>query len=162
FAPPKGKDWKAEYAIYYYALASYSEGLAKDDEQLLTDALVALTAEAPDNQGFLARTKGGKSRLYADALVLKGNVEVALKKFDAPTATFSELYQTSLTTPIGVRFSYEAKIGPGRIAEKKGDTNAAEAAYDAAAAAIEGLLDQPLDPCSRRELGRLYAEARNQ
>src|SRR5204862_6330396 len=64
--------------------------------------------------------------------------------------------------PIGVRCSYEAKLGAGRIAEAKGDAAAAEAAYEAAAAAMQSLLDQPQDPCSRHALGIFFNEARMQ
>lgn len=159
--PGKAK-WHTAYAIYHYALASYLEGVQSKDNEKLADALRVLDANKGDEKGFLERYKEGKSRWYADAWALKGKVLLALGQHDEAAATFDALYQKTITTPVGVRFSYEAKMGPGRIAEAKGDMNAAEAAYEAGASAIQSLFDQPLDPCSKRELGRWYHEARMQ
>lgn len=159
--PGKAK-WSTAYAMYHYALASYLEGAASKDAEKLADALRVLDASSGDEKGFLERYKEGKSRWYADAWLLKAKVLVAMGEHDKAAAAFDALYQKTITTPIGVRFSYEAKMGPGRIAEAKGDLNAAEAAYEAGASAIQSLFEQPMDPCSKRELGRWYHEARMQ
>jgi len=162
-APEGGKvKWYVPYAHYMYAAAIYREGLAKKDDKLLGYGLEALDADTAEGKGFLARYKEGKSRWYADAMLLKAQILLALKRYDEAAAAFDALYQKSLTVPVGVRFSYEAKLGPGRVAEAKGDGNAAEAAYEAASAAVQSLLDQPQDPCSKRELGRYFNEARMQ
>ena len=162
-APEGGKvKWYVPYTHFFYAASIYREGLAKKDDKLLEFALEALDADTAEAKGFLARYKEGKSRYYADAMLLKAQVLLALKRYDLAAAAFDALYQKSLTVPMGVRFSSESKLGPGRIAEAKGEGAAAEAAYEAASAAVLSLLDQPQDACSRRELGRLYNEARMQ
>ncbi len=155
--------WYVDGAQYHYALASFKEGMAKNDLALVDDALRALDAEGAGEKGFLARYKEGKSRWYGDAWLLKGLCQLALKKFDEATVTFDGLYQKVLTTPaIGARIAYEAKLGAGRIAEAKGSTSDAAMAYDAAAAALQSLLEQAQDACSRADLGRFYNEARMQ
>lgn len=161
FAPEAGKaKWYVGYAIYHYALASYRDGVAKGDKQLLEDALRALDADSGEEKGYLARYKEGKNRWYADALLLKAQTLLALDRADQAAAAFDALYQKSITTPIGARFAYEAKLGPGRVAEAKKDLTGAETAYEAAAAAVQSLLEQTTDPCSRRDYGRYYNEAR--
>jgi tetratricopeptide (TPR) repeat protein len=163
FPPEAGKaKWYAGYAVYHYALASYRQGVAKGDKQLVEDALRALDANAGEEKGFLERYKEGKSRWYADALLLKADALLELGQYDKAAAAYDALYQKSITTPIGVRFAYAAKMGPGRIAEAKGDANAAQSAYDAGTAALQSLLEQPADACTRRDLGRFYSEARMQ
>ena len=155
--------WYVDGAHYHYALASYREGMAKNDLPLVDDALRALDADSAGEKGFLARYKEGKSRWYGDAWVLKGLCQIVLKKFDEATATFDTLYQKVLTTPaIGARIAYDAKVGAGRVAEAKGSTSGAATAYDAAAAALQSLLEQAQDACTRADLGRYYNEARMQ
>jgi tetratricopeptide (TPR) repeat protein len=154
--------WYVAYAHYYYAASSLEEGLQKGEAALIEDALRAVDADKADEKGFLARYKEGKSRFYADAWLVKAKALVALKKYDEAAAAFDGLYQKSLTTPIGVRFSYEAKVGAGLIAEAKGDPKAAETAYEGAAAALQSLFDQPQDACGKREIGRWFNEARIQ
>lgn len=155
--------WYVDGAHYHYALSSYREGIAKNDLTLVDDALRALDADGAGEKGFLARYKEGKSRWYGDAWVLKGLCQIALKKFDEALATFDTLYQKVLATPaIGARIAYDAKLGAGRVAEAKGATTDAAMAYDAAAAALQSLLEQAQDACSRADLGRFYNEARMQ
>ncbi|MBL9088621.1 MAG: hypothetical protein JNM10_15895, partial [Planctomycetia bacterium] len=152
--------WYVGYAIYHYALASYREGVAKGEKQLLEDALRALDADSGEEKGYLARYKEGKNRWYADALLLKAQILLALDRADQAAAAFDALYQKAITSPIGAKFAYEAKLGPGRVAEAKKDLNAAEAAYEAATAAVQSLLEQAADACTRRDFGRFYNEAR--
>ncbi len=152
--------WYVGYAIYHYALASYRDGVTKGDKQLLEDALRALDADSGEEKGYLARYKEGKNRWYADALLLKAQTLLALDRADQAAAAFDALYQKAITTPIGARFAYEAKLGPGRVAEAKKDLTGAETSYEAATAAVQSLLEQTTDACSRRDFGRFYNEAR--
>jgi len=152
--------WYVGYGIYHYALASYREGAAKGDKPLLEDALRALDADSGEEKGFLVRYKEGKSRWYADGLLLKAQILLALDRAEPAAAAFDALYQKAITSPIGARFAYEAKLGPGRVAEAKKDMTGAETAYEAATAALQSLLEQASDPCSRKEYGRFYNEAR--
>lgn len=163
-ASGKGKEkWYVDGAQFGYAKASYLEGMSKNDLTLVDDALRALDAESAGEKGFLVRYKEGKSRWYADAWLLKGRCQVALKKFDEATATFDGLYDKVLkTAAIGARFAYEAKLGAGQIAEAKGIAPDAAIAYESAAAALQSLLEQATDNCSRADLGRFYNEARMQ
>jgi TolA-binding protein len=163
-AGAKGKEkWYVDGAQYHYAKASYLEGMAKNDLVLVDDALRALDAESAGEKGFLVRYKEGKSRWYADAWLLKGRCQVALKKYDEAAATFDGLYDKVLkTAAIGARFAYEAKSGAGQIAEAKGAASDASIAYESAAAALQSLLEQATDNCSRADLGRYYNEARMQ
>jgi len=154
--------WYADYAQYHYALCLVREGVSKDDVSLLDAALKVLDGDGATEKGFLARYKEGKSRWYADALLLRAQALLGLKKHDEALAAFDLLYEKAIRNPIGVRFAYEAKLGPGRVAEAKGSTTDAGMAYDAASAALQSLFDQATDPCSRRDLGRLYNEARMQ
>lgn len=155
--------WYVDAAQYHYALASYREGLAKNDLTLVSEALRALDNDAAGEKGFLARYKEGRSRWYADAWALKGDCQLALKNFDDAAATYDALYQKLLTTPaIGARYASRAKLGVGRIAEAKGSMSEAATAYDAAAAALQSLLEQAQDACSRADLGRFFNEARMQ
>ena len=114
-----------------------------------------------DEKGFLARYKEGKSRWYADAWLLKGQCQLALKKYDEAAATFDALYEKVLKTPaIGARFAYEAKLGARADRRGQGRGVRLGAAYDSAAAALQSLLEQAPDACSRADLGRFYNEAR--
>jgi hypothetical protein len=159
--PGKTK-WYVPYAQYYYAASSLEEGIQKGEKTLIEDALRAVDADTGEEKGFLARYREGKSRYYGDAWLVKAKALVALQKYDEAAAAFDALYQKSLTTPIGPRYSYEAKVGAGRIAEAKGDAKGAETAYESAAAALQSLFDQPQDACSKREIGRWFNEARIQ
>ncbi len=163
-AGAKGKEkWYVAGAQYHYAKSSYLEGMAKNDLTLVDDALRALDADSATEKGFLARYKEGKSRWYADAWLLKGDCQVALKKYDEAAATYDALYDKVLkAAAIGPKFAFGAKLGVGRIAEAKGSTSAAAMAYDSAAAALQSLLEQAQDYFSRAELGRFYNEARVQ
>ncbi len=154
--------WYADYAQYHYALCLVREGLFKNETPLLEAALKVIDGDGGAEKGFLARYKEGKSRWYADALLLRAQTLLGLKRYDEAATAFDALYEKSIRNPIGVRFSYEAKIGPGRIAEAKGSNQDAGMAYDAASAALQSLFDQATDACSRRDLGRLYNEARMQ
>lgn len=154
--------WYADYAQYHYALCLVREGAFKGEAPLVEAALKVLDGDGGAEKGFLARYKEGKSRWYADALLLRAQALLGLKKYDEATAAFDTLYEKAIRNPLGVRFAYEAKLGPGRVAEAKGSTTDAGMAYDAASAALQSLFDQATDPCSRRDLGRLYNEARMQ
>ena len=160
----KGK-WYEGYAHFFWAKTAYLEGKEKNDLALLEAARRALDADSGGGEkGFLQRFREGKNRYYADAMALKGDVLLALGKPDDAGKAWDELYQKVIQLPsIGPRFAFEAKLGAGRIAEAKGDVPGAESAYEAAASALQAMLDAPsADSCARRELGRYWAEARVQ
>jgi tetratricopeptide (TPR) repeat protein len=154
--------WYVGYAHFFWAKAALLEGKEKNDKSLVEAALRALDADQKDEKGFLARFKEGKSRWYADAMGLKAEALLLLGRHDEAAAAWDALYQKSIQLPIGPRFAYESKLGPGRIAEAKGDATGAEGAYETAASALQSLLDQAPDACAQRELGRYWAEARVQ
>jgi hypothetical protein len=165
--------WYAEYAHYWYAYAAWrlaTTGPEKDRQATLEFALRAIEADkpagkeggkdVPAEKGFLARYKEGKSRFYPHALLLRADLLADLGRADQAIAAYDALYQKSLTTPIGARWSFEAKVGPGRVAEIKGVGTEAETAYEAAAAAMDSLLVEAKDRPSRDALGRYYNETR--
>ncbi len=168
--------WYTEYAHFWYAYAAWKDGVAKggatvaEGKTILENALRALDAdkpksrngdvEVPAEKGFLVRFREGKSRYYADALLLRANLLADLGRHDDADAAFDALYQKSLQAPIGVRWSYEAKVGTGRVAALKGIATEAESRYESAAAAVESLFATAPDQATRVELGRFYNEAR--
>jgi hypothetical protein len=154
--------WYAGYAQFLWAKAAYLQGREKADAILLQSALRALDTDSAAEKGFLQRFKEGKNRYYADALALKGDLLLALSRPAEAAAAWEELYQKSISLPIGARWSFEAKVGAGKIAEAKGSTTEAESAYEAAASALQSLLEQAPDAPARRALGRYWAEARVQ
>ena len=165
-APEAGKaKWYLAYAQYQCALALYREGKAKGDKSILAYALRALESDAAGEKGFLQRYKEGKSRYYADAMNLKALVLLELGKPTEAAVAFDDLYKKSLelsAPSLAPRWSYEAKRGTGLIAEAKGVGTEAEANYEAAAAALQSLLEKAPDLWSRREFGRYFNEARVQ
>jgi tetratricopeptide (TPR) repeat protein len=162
--------WHAEYAHYYYADAAWRAAAGKDKEGL-EHALRALVADAaapkadpgkeapPAEKGFLVRFAGGKSRYYPHAMVLKARVLSDLGRHDEALKAYDDLYAKAIELQLGARWAYEAKIGAGRVAEAKGAGAEAEAAYEAAAAALESLVATAPDACTRRDLGRYFNEA---
>ncbi len=100
---------------YHYALASYRDGVTKGDKQLLEDALRALDADSGEEKGYLARYKEGKSRWYADALLLRAQALLGLKKHDEAAAAFDALYQKAIADPHrrALRVRGQARLGPG-------------------------------------------------
>jgi tetratricopeptide (TPR) repeat protein len=174
--PGKAPKWHAEYAHYYYAEAAWREAVRRGrDKQGLEEALRALVADEPapkpdpkdkekkdppvGEKGFLARFAVGKSRFYPDAMLLKARVLQDLGRSDEALKAYDELYAKAIELPIGARWAYEAKVGPGRLAEARGAAADAETAYEAAAQALEQLIATAPDPCTRRDYGRYYNEA---
>jgi tetratricopeptide (TPR) repeat protein len=153
--------WYAIYAQFFFAKAAFGEGKAKGDKALVGHALRALEADAPNEKGFLPRTKEGKSRWYADALHLRADCLLELGRYADAATAFDELFQKSIQNPaIGSKWTFLAKIGPGRIAEAQGDGRKAEQEFAAAASALQGAMNTAPDACARRDLGRYFSEAR--
>ena len=163
FPPAEGgkPKWYTTYSQFYFAKAAFAEGKAKGDKALVGHALRALEADTANEKGFLPRTKEGKSRWYADALLLRADCLLELGRFADAATAYDELFQKSLQNPaIGSKWTYQAKIGPGRIAEAQGDGSKAEQEYTAAAAALQGAMNTAPDACARRDLGRYFCEAK--
>lgn len=159
--------WYIVYAQYFFAKSIYLEGKSKGDKALVGYALRALDADTPGEKGaagekgFLQRTKEGKSRYYADALLLRADCLLELGQYAEAATAFDDLFQKTIQNPaIGAKWTYQAKIGPGRIAEAQGNGPKAEQEYTAAASALQGAMATAPDACARRDLGRFFCEAR--
>ena len=157
----KAPKWYSIYSQFFFARAAFAEGKAKGDKALIGHALRALETDTNTEKGFLARTKEGKSRWYADALLLRADCLLELGRYADAATAYDDLFQKSIQNPaIGAKWTYQAKIGPGRIAEEQGDGAKAEGEYAAAAAAVQGAMATAPDACARRDLGRFYCEAK--
>jgi hypothetical protein len=168
---PPGKNqrppWTSEYAHFFYAKALYQEGDQKKDMDLLNEALLALEdlpvpggdAKARTG-GFLKRFQGGNSRWYANAMLLKAQALVGLGRYEDAEKAYKDLGDKALSLDIGPRWAYEAKLGPGRIAEAGGKTLDAVNAYTDAANFMRLLLEKETRGCVRKEIGRLFSRAR--
>lgn len=167
----KGKRpaWTAEYAHFFYVKALVLEGLKTQNEKLLEEALLCLDdapipgasgKDAGTTGGFLARFKGGNSRWLPEAMALKGQALVGLKRFDEAAAVFDDLYNQAVSVGLAPRWVYEAKIGPGLIAEAQGDQAKAIQAYEQAPTALDTLIGQVPNRCLRLEVGRYYNRVR--
>lgn len=164
----KGKRpaWTQEYAHFWYAVALVREGEKSGNEKLLEEALLVLDdVPVPGDGkettgGFLGRFKGGNSRWLPDAMLLKAEALMALKRWEPAAAAFGELFDQAVGVGLSPRWVYEAKRGPGRIAEAQGDTEAAIRAYEQAPTALETLLAQSPNRCLRLETGRYYSMVR--
>lgn len=170
----KGKRpaWTKEYAHFYYAKALVLEGRKTANDKLLDEALMCLddvplpaAADAKDKDketsgGFLARFKGGNSRWYADALLLRAQALVGLKRYDEALKAYEELFNQAVGVGLSPRFVYEAKVGPGEIAEAQGDASKAAQVYEQAPTALDTLLAQAPNRCLRLEIGRAFSQVR--
>jgi tetratricopeptide (TPR) repeat protein len=154
--------WYAEYAHYWFARAMYEHGRAKNDAKSLDYAFRAVASDSKDDKGFLARFKEGKSRYYAEAMLLKAEVLLAQKKADEALAAFKALGEAATKNPLNPRWTYEAQRGLGRVAEAKGQRPEAEAAYDAATSVLQSNIEGASDAAPRRAFGRWYSEMRMQ
>jgi tetratricopeptide (TPR) repeat protein len=170
--PPGGKKrptWVSEYAHFFYAKALVMEGLATKKAEVLEEALLAL-ADLPipggDGKartgGFLARFKEGNSRWFAEALLWHARALTGLSRYDEAAGVYDGLYESSIRAPIGARWAYEAKLGPGEIAKAQGKTVDAANAYAAAGEIMLLLLKSETRECARKEIGRYYSRARIQ
>ena len=158
--------WVSEYAQFFYAKAKLLQGQEAKDRQALEDALLAVDdVPVPGGDGkqttggFLGRFADGNSRFYPEALWIKSQALVALDRYDDAAKTFTELYQQSGRVPLGPRWAYEGMIGPGLIAEAKGDYTAAVAGYRGAMPTMEVLLERETRSWLMREYGRYRALA---
>lgn len=164
----KGKRpaWTQEYAHFWYACALVREGEKSGNAKLLEEALLVLDdvpvpGEGKETTGgFLGRFKGGNSRWLPDAMLLKAEALLALKRWDEAGAAFGELFDQAVGVGLSPRWVYEAKRGAGRIAEAKGETDAAIRAYEQGPTALETLLAQSPNRCLRLETGRYYSMVR--
>lgn len=166
----KRPSWQSEYAHFYYVKALVEEGVAKKDEELLQEALLALDdqpipgAEAKDGKvprtgGFLGRFDGGNSRFYPEAMLLKARALLALGKSKEALAAYKDL-DDKAALDIGPRWAFEAKMGPARVAEAQGRyLDAINASKDAATTMVL-MIKEEVRGCLRRELGRYYSRAR--
>ncbi len=163
-AEDKKPKWYAEYAHYWFADAMYQSAVAKKekDAKALDFALRAVDADSKDEKGFLARFREGKSRWYANAMLLKADVLRAQGKMDEATKAYDALGDAATRNAIGPRWSYEAQKGKGKIQEAKGARPEAESAYEAATSVLVSLTETAPDPWTRGELGRYYSEMRRE
>ena len=161
----KRPPWTSEYAHFNYAKALYLEGLARGDKDLLKQAYYALVDQkAPEGDGktggFLGRFDGGNSRFYPEAMHLAAMSLLKQGNYEKAAKAFQDLEEKSIALDIGPRWAFEAKIGQARIAEAQGKhLDAINAATDTANF-MKLLLQKEERPCVRRELGRLFSEAR--
>lgn len=170
-SPTKGKRpaWTKEYAHFFYAKALVLEGRKTGNERLLEEALMCLddvpcsppdAKEKETSGGFLVRFKGGNSRWYADALLLRAQALAGLKRYDESLKAYEELFNQAVGVGLPPVHVYEAKVGPGEVAEAQGDAAKAAQVYEQAPTALETLLGQAQNRCTRLELGRYFSRIR--
>ena len=170
----KRPPWSSEYAHFFYAKALFEEGLQRSDDELLQHAYLALVDQAdPGGRkdekgkplmtgGYLTRFAGGNSRWFADATILAARTLVAQGKYDEAAKLFKQLGDQAIANDIGPQWAYEAKLGPGRIAEAQGKYVQAINAYKDTASFMRLLLPRETRGCFRRLIGRLHSRARMQ
>ena len=160
----KRPSWISEYSHFYYAKAKYLQGAKNNDRAALEEAVLALDdVKAPSGEGktggFLGRFANGNSRFFAEAMMLKANALARLKRYDEAKATFAELDAEAIKVPLEPRWLYEGAIGPGVIAEDKGDLKAATAAYNAASNKMWVMLGKEQRRWLLAEVGRYISRA---
>lgn len=165
----KRPPWASEYAHFYYVKALYLEGEKKKDKDLLEQAYLALVDQkAPGGDekattgGFLGRFDGGNSRFYPNAMLLAAQALVGLARYDDAAKAYQALGDAALKVDLGPRWAYEAKLGPGKIAEAKGDDRNAYEAYVDTANYMKLLIGKEVRPCLRREIGLYFSFARRE
>jgi len=163
----KGPSWKSEYAHFFYAKALFLRAKASKDRDGLNEALLALAdlpvpdgASGQTSGGFLGRFEGGNSRFYGEAMALHAQTLVALGKYDDAARAYSALATEAARVPLAPAMVYEASLGPGRIAEAKGDLKEASKAYGTASSGLMAALDAETKRCLQLDLGRFFARAR--
>ena len=104
--------------------------------------------------------KGGNSRWLPDAMALRAQALLGLKRFDEATAAYGELFDQAVGVRLAPRWVYEAKVGAGRVAEAQGKPEVAVQLYEQAPTALETLLGQAPNRCLRLEIGRYYSRVR--
>jgi tetratricopeptide (TPR) repeat protein len=168
--------WTAEYAHFYYAKALVLEGLKTKNDKLLEEALLCLDDvpnpapppaadpkekdEHAQTGGFLGRFKGGNSRFIPEAMHLKALALLGLKKYPEAEAVWDELFKQAVGSSLSPRWVFEAKVGPGLIAEAQGDVDKAVQAYERAPTALDSMLQQATSRCLRLEIGRYFSQVR--
>lgn len=166
----KRPSWQSEYAHFHYVKALVEEGIQKDDDALLEEALLALVDQdipgaekkdgtMPRTGGFLGRFDGGNSRFYPEAMLLRARALLALGRSKDALAAYKEL-DDKAALDIGPRWAYEAKMGPARVAEAQGRYLDAIGASKDAATTMRLMLRDETRNCLRRQLGRLFSRAR--
>ena len=165
---PKGRNkrpsWISEYSHFYYAKSKYLQGVKNNDRAALNEALYALDdVKAPSGDGktggFIGRFSGGNSRFYPEALMLKANALTRLARFDDAKTTFAELDDAAIKVPLLPRWLYEGAIGPGVIAEAKGDLKGAVSGYNAASNKMWVMLGKEQRRWLLGEVGRYISRA---
>jgi tetratricopeptide (TPR) repeat protein len=157
--------WISEYAHFFYAKALLELAVEKDDRDLFQEAYMALEDQpVPGTEvrtgGFLERFKGGNSRFFPEAMLLKAKALVGLRRYEDAAKAFEDLSKTALSVDIGPTWYYEALLGPGVIAEAEDNHLKAIQLYDDAANSMRLMLEQETRGCLQRKLGRLYSRAR--
>jgi tetratricopeptide (TPR) repeat protein len=169
---PAGKKrptWVSEYAHFHLAKALYLDGTRSKNDALVEEALLALDdVPIPGGDGkattggFLGRFKGGNSRWLPEAMLLRAHALVALGRHDEALKAYEDLGNAAASVPLPRRWAYEAKLGPGRVAEAKGQDDGAIIEYDRAAQLMDVLVRDETRRCVRLELGRYYSRARTE
>jgi len=166
---PTGKNkrptWISEYAHFYYAKALFLAGEAKNDRDLIEEALLALDdVPVPGGKGktggFLGRFSGGNSRFVPEAMALKARALKFLARYDDAGVTFNALHKAAISIPLDPQWAYEGLIGTGSIAEAKGDFTRAVESYRGAITTMLVLLGQESRTYMRQRYGRYYSQAR--
>jgi tetratricopeptide (TPR) repeat protein len=158
-------DWTSEYAHFYYVKALYQDGVARGDKERLEEAWLALEDQpvpggSARTGGFLARFKGGNSRFYAEAMILKGDLLLALGRHDDAAKAYEEVYDKVIGVDLGPRWAFQAALGPGRVAEAKGDALDAVNKYKDAANFMRLRLEAETRGFLRRAIGVYHSRAR--
>jgi tetratricopeptide (TPR) repeat protein len=163
----KGKrpTWLSEYSHFHFAKALLLSAERKGDKDRVGEALLAIDdLPVPGSQarsgGFLGRFAGGNSRFYGEAMWLKARALTALGRYDEATAAFQELHDAALKADLGPRWAYEGKLGPGLVAQAKGDLGSARQAFTSVGLTLLTMLKTESRGCLRQELGRFYSLAR--
>ena len=161
----KRPPWSSEYSHFYYAKARFLEGVKNNDRGALEEALMALVdMKVPVGEGttggFLKRFAGGNSRFYAEAMALKAEVLTKLARYDEAKTTFAELDSAALKVPLAPQWLYRGAIGPGVIAEAKGDLTGAVSGYSAASNKLWVILGKEQRKWLLAEVGRYISRAR--
>ena len=172
----KRPTWTSEYAHYHYVKALLETAKAEKDLALFDEVLMALVdreyeaqEETPSGKmktvkrksgGFLDRFKGGNSRFYPHAMLAKAEALVGLGKFKEAQAAYDELGTEAGKAQLHPRWTYEALLGKGVIAQAQGDSPKAEIAYEGASAVMVNRMKTEQRQVILEAYGRLYSLGR--
>jgi hypothetical protein len=83
-----------------------------------------------------------------------------LGRYDVAATAFQELHEAALKVDLGPRWAYEGKLGPGLIAQAKGDLGQAKVEFKSLGLTLLTMLKNESRGCLRQELGRYYSLSR--